>query len=210
MKDKKGRVLGVVAGVLVTLAVAAIVGLTVVYTGGYNVAATEEHASFTRWAFDTTYRNSIERRAEDIPVPAAVTPALFEAGASRYKATCQHCHAGPGVERADWASGMRPQPPHLTEAAAEWEPEEIFWIAKHGIKMSGMPAFGPTHDDETLWGIAAFVKELPAMTPERYAALGRSQSHHGGSASDGGTTAQGEAHETGNARGRAGTQEQGR
>jgi mono/diheme cytochrome c family protein len=70
---------------------------------------------------------------------------------------------------------MRPQPPHLTEAAAHWELREVFWLVRHGVKMTGMPAFGPTHDDETLWSIAAFVKELPGMTPERYGGLGSAE-----------------------------------
>jgi mono/diheme cytochrome c family protein len=169
---KKAAGIGVVAGFLGSFALVAIIGLIVVYSGCYNIAATEEHASFTRWTFDTTFRNSVERRASELAVPESVTPAMVAAGGAEYKATCQHCHAGPGVERSEWASGMRPQPPHLTEAAAEWELQEVFWLAKHGAKMTGMPAFGPSHDDETLWNIAAFVKELPAMTPERYAALG--------------------------------------
>ena len=168
----KTAALGVAAGALGVLVLLALIGLFVVYTGAYNVAATEEHASLTRWAFDTTFHNSVEHRAEEIVAPETVTPAMIAAGAAEYKSMCQHCHAGPGVERASWASGMRPKPPHLTEAAAEWEPEEVFWIIKHGVKMTGMPAFGPTHDDQTLWSIAAFVKELPAMTPERYQALG--------------------------------------
>ena len=162
---------GLIAGIAGTVALLAVIGLAIVYTGAYNVAATEDHASLTRWAFDTTFRNSVESRAEDITAPESLTPEMVSAGASAYKTMCQHCHAGPGVERAEWASGMRPRPPHLKEAAAEWQPNEVFWIVKHGVKMTGMPGFGPTHDDRTLWSLAAFVKELPAMTPERYAAL---------------------------------------
>lgn len=152
------------------LALAAI-GLIVVYTGAYNIAATEEHASITRWAFDTTFHSSVERRAGSVALPERFTPRMVESGARMYQEMCQQCHAGPGVERASWARGMRPQPPHLTEEAAEWEPAEVFWLVKHGAKMTGMPAFGPTHDDDALWSIAAFVREMPAMTPERYAAL---------------------------------------
>lgn len=174
----------VAAGVIGTLVVFALIGLVVVYTGSYNIAATEDHTSFTRWAFDTTFRNSIEGRAANVAAPESFTPAMIEAGASTYKATCQNCHAGPGVERAGWASGMRPRPPHLTEAAAEWELREVFWLAKHGAKMTGMPAFGPTHDDQTLWNVAAFVKQLPAMTPEDYAEFGGPGD--GGSSQDGG------------------------
>lgn len=46
--------------------------------------------------------------------------------------------------------------------------EEVFWIVKHGLKMSGMLAFGLSRNDGAICGIAAFVKDLP-RTPERYA-----------------------------------------
>ncbi|MFC4172745.1 c-type cytochrome [Microvirga sp. GCM10011540] len=189
-RHRKGTGLGIAAGALGVLALLGVAGLVVVYTGAYNVAATEEHASFTRWAFDTTFHNSVERRADDVVAPANFTPDMIAAGATAYKSMCQHCHAGPGVERSEWASGMRPRPPHLTEAAAEWEPQEVFWIVRHGVKMSGMPAFGPTHDDRAIWNIAAFVKQLPAMTPERYAQLGSAQhgGGHGGGAQTTGAT----------------------
>ena len=168
--------LAVAAGAGGLLILIAVIGLTVAYTGTYNIAATEEHTSLVRWAFDTTFHNSVHRHAADLTAPKTFTEAEIAAGAREYQAMCEHCHAGSGVEAEVWASGMRPQPPHLTEAAAEWEMAEVFWLAKHGAKMTGMPAFGPTHDDRTLWNIAAFVKRLPAMTPERYSALGRSES----------------------------------
>ena len=187
MNGVKKRIgIGFAAGMLTTLVVLAAIGLIVVYTGAFNVAATEEHQSITRWAFDTTFHNSVELRAADVVAPAQITLAMVTAGASAYKSMCQHCHAGPGAEREDWASGMRPRPPHLTEAAASWELQQIYWIVKHGVKMTGMPAFGPSHDDQTLWGIAAFVSELPAMTPERYAEMGSSEKHRHGSGSHGG------------------------
>ena len=173
--------LGIVAGAVGLLMVLLLAGLAFVYTGAYNVAATEEHASITRWAFDTTIHNSVESRAADVARPGEFTQDMIAAGASDYKAICQHCHAGPGVKRDKWASGMRPRPPHLKEAAAHWDTNELFWIVKHGLKMSGMPAFGPTHDDRALWNIVAFVGKLPAMTAERYASLGSgSHSHEGG------------------------------
>lgn len=168
----RAAALGAVAGAVGVLAVLGLAGLAIVYTGAFNVAATEEHNAFTRWAFDTTFHHLVERRAARIAAPETAPPDAIEAGAAAYKAMCQHCHAGPGAERADWASGMRPRPPHLTEAAAHWAPEEVFWLVRHGVKMSGMPAFGPSHDDAAIWNIVAFVKALPAMTPERYAALG--------------------------------------
>lgn len=168
-------------GALALAVLLGVVGLFVVYSGAYNVAATEEHVSFVRWAFDTTFQNSVERRATEVAAPETLTAAMISAGAGSYKSMCQHCHGAPGAERAGWASGMRPLPPHLTEAAAHWKIEEVFWLVRHGAKMTGMPAFGPTHDDQTLWSIAAFIKELPGMTPERYAELGSAGSAETGS-----------------------------
>jgi mono/diheme cytochrome c family protein len=180
----KFAVLGFVAGFGGVVALLAAVGLYVVYSGSFNVAATEEHNSFVRWAFNTTFQNSVESRAADIPAPERLSPARVASGAVEYKAMCQHCHGGPGIESSDWANGMRPKPPALHEAAKHWEPREVFWLTKHGVKMSGMPAFGPTHDDRTLWSIAAFVNELPAMTPEKYkeltAAAGETGTHGSG------------------------------
>lgn len=185
MEPRKGlSALGLAAGALAVVALLGVAGLIVVYSGAYNVAATEDHTSFVRWAFDTTFHSSVERRAPEPKEPAAITQEALAAGAKDYRSMCEHCHAGPGAERASWASGMRPRPPHLAEAAARWKLSEVFWIAKHGVRMTGMPAFGPTHDDRTLWSIAAFVKQLPAMTPEEYAALGEA----GGQESSAGAT----------------------
>lgn len=178
-REKRSLGLGIALGAGATVAAAVIASLGVVYSGAYNVAATEEHSALGRWAFETTFHNAVRARADGLEPPPN-TPEALETGAAAYKAMCQHCHGGPGVERADWASGMRPRPPHLTDAASRWETAEVFWLAKHGVKMTGMPSFGATHDDNTLWGVATFVNALPGMAPERYAALGAgSPPHHG-------------------------------
>ena len=168
---KPGMIVGIAIGAAAAVLVATAVWLIVVYTGAYNVAASDRHADIVRWSFDTTMRRSVSGRAEDIEVPEPLPPELVAAGAQRYAAMCQHCHAGPGVERAGWADGMLPTPPHLTEAAADWEAREVFWIVQNGIKMTGMPAFGDDQGEQAILEIAAFVKQLPGMTPEQYREL---------------------------------------
>lgn len=168
----KSFLLGTLAAVLLALLVA----LLVVLSGGYNVAATERHTSIGGWALDTNFTNSVQGHAEEIEAPE-LTPAMINAGAPEYKAMCAHCHGGVGESRAEWAEGMRPKPPVLAGAADEWSAAEVFWLVKHGAKMTGMPAFGPTHDDQAIWNIAAFVKALPTMPAEQYAAY---SAEHGG------------------------------
>lgn len=174
--NRKKSAAGILTGVVVALVVLFAVGLIVIYTGGYNVAASAGHSAFGRWVLSTTMHNSVRGRAAGIDAPP-FTDAMAASGAGDYKNMCEHCHAGPGVDRAEWAEGILPHPPELTDAAAEWESEEIFWIVRHGIKMSGMPAFGPTHDEETLWNIVAFVSDLPGMTPPTYQSLGDAGHH---------------------------------
>ena len=44
----------------------------------------------------------------------------------------------------------------------------MFWIIKNGVKMTGMPSFGPSHKDDEIWKLVAFVQKLPKMKPEEY------------------------------------------
>lgn len=170
------KVRSFLAGALAMLLLLAAAGLIVVLTGGYNVAATERHTALGAWALNTNFAHSVQRQAEDIDAPA-LTPAMVAAGAPEYKAMCAHCHGGVGERRAEWAEGLRPKPPALARAAENWSAAEVFWLVKHGAKMTGMPEFGSTHDDETLWNIAAFVKAMPGMGARQYAAY---PSEHGG------------------------------
>ncbi len=58
---------------------------------------------------------------------------------------------------------------HFADVVARWSSSELFWIAKNGIRMTGMPAFGPTHKDEEI--SVAFVQRLPTVTEEDYAKM---------------------------------------
>lgn len=170
---------GFVFGVIATLLVGLVIWLVAVYTGAYNVAATDPHADFMRWTLDTMMDRSVDRRSDDIDLPENVPENLVAAGAKHYSASCVYCHGAPGQEPTGWSRGMLPKPPHLSEAATKWSAEEIYWIVQNGIKMSGMPAFGPRHETEDIKAVTAFVTKLPGLTPERYDALTRGGDQHG-------------------------------
>jgi len=167
--------LGALALLLALLAA----GLIVILTGGYNVAASEPHSALGEWALHTTFRNSVKGGASGLEPPATFSPAMIAAGAGEYKSMCQHCHGGVNADRDEWAEGMRPLPPMLAADADRWSAAEIFWLVKHGAKMTGMPAFGATHDDATIWNIAAFVQALPQMDAAQYAAYPAEHDEHG-------------------------------
>jgi mono/diheme cytochrome c family protein len=167
------------AGAVVTVLVAIAVWLVVVYTGAYNVAASDRHADPVRWTLDTVMHRSVASRADAAGLPDDPSRELLSAGAAHYEESCAHCHGAPGQDPARWSRGMRPEPPHLAEAATHWSPAEIHWIVTNGTRMSGMPAFGEHHDAEEIVALTAFVSALPGLTSEDYAALTGANSAHG-------------------------------
>lgn len=170
-----------IAAVVLTL----VGGLVVVGLGLPDVAATTPHWPVTRWVLSTTMENAVRRRAEDLVVPEDLDDtARIRAGAAAYDAMCVGCHGAPGVEPGILAEGLLPRPPELAEEAEEWDVAELFWITKHGVRMTGMPAFGPTHDDDELWEVAAFLGRLPGLSVSGYRSLvesaGDGRHGHGG------------------------------
>jgi mono/diheme cytochrome c family protein len=159
------------------VAVSAALGLA--YSGRVDVAATSPHWAVTRWVLSTAMEKAVARQARPItPAPFLEEPARVEAGAVAYDAMCTQCHGAPGVDRGVVGEGLNPEPPDLGKSAEKWSLAEIFWITKHGIRMTGMPAFGSTHSDEELWEVVALVKRLRVMSPAEYHRLADTREEH--------------------------------
>ena len=97
-----------------------------------------------------------------------------------YAAMCGECHLTPDQKDSELRLGLYPKPPDLTKHIKA-SPSEMFWVIKHGIKMSGMPAWGVTHDDQAIWALVAFVQKLPELSAAQYHAMagaGHVHEHH--------------------------------
>src|SRR5690606_38415338 len=92
-------------------------------------------------------------------------------GLALFRSHCVQCHGAPGVAPEPFALGMTPAPANLAITARAWSPAEMFWIVKYGAKMTGMPAWKYRLDDREIWDVVAFLTELPALSPRRYAEL---------------------------------------
>jgi mono/diheme cytochrome c family protein len=166
----------VILSVVAALVVLIVIGTLIAFTGVYNVAADVPDSGLVRFIVGHTREASIEGRAEGIKVPSLDKPDMIAEGAEHYDAMCTGCHLAPGMKENEMRPGMNPKPPILANFPAD-DPAEVFWIVKHGIKMSGMPAWGKTHSDEEIWNIVAFLQKLPKLSPQQYRAL-VTQSHH--------------------------------
>jgi mono/diheme cytochrome c family protein len=172
------------SGVVGLLVIEAVIGLVVMYSGVVNVGATEPHSGFTRYILSTTMDNSVHRHAKDIRVPPLDKPGMVLDGFRHYREMCVVCHLAPGMKSTEVREGLRPEPPKLYEGLDEWKPNELFWIVKNGVKMTGMPAWGPTHSDEKIWAIVAFLEKLPHMNAAQYKAMDKQAGPAGGDEHD--------------------------
>ncbi len=153
------------------LVVMAIGFVSYVYSGLYDVSATSADGPAMRWLLGTVRRHSVATRLTDITVPPLSDPKMIEAGFDHYHEMCEGCHLAPGIESSEIHAGLNPSPPLLYRAVPHSTPAELFWIIKNGIKMTGMPAWGPTHDDTKIWQMVAFLETLPNTTPAQYREL---------------------------------------
>lgn len=163
-----------------SLALLAVGAGAFIWSGAYNIAADEPHWPLTESVLATARDRSIEARISGIAVPELGGEALIRAGAGNYDAMCAECHLEPGEDRSELSAGLYPAPPNLARDGID-DPADAFWAIKHGIKMTGMAAWGKSMDDDSIWGVVAFLRQLKGMPESRYHQLVESSGghHHG-------------------------------
>jgi len=161
----------IITTIAAVIVLAVVAGTAFVYSGAYYVGADRSHWWITTWLLNQARDRSIRAHASGVAVSADVgDPSRIVAGVTHFDEHCVVCHGAPGVERGEIANGLYPRPPNLADAARHYTPGELFWIVKHGIRMTGMPAWGD-HSDDELWVTVAFLQELVEMSPQDYAKL---------------------------------------
>ena len=165
-------------GAIICVLAIAVLAFGYAALGFYNIGADAPHLSVTRAVIGYVRDRSIAVRARDAAVPSLAGTQQIVDGASDYDAMCTSCHLAPGMTENEMRPGLYPKPPRLAEIPAA-PPAVQFWVIKHGIKMSGMSAWGKTHSDEEIWNMVAFLQKLPKLTPGEYHMLvGIGVGHH--------------------------------
>lgn len=162
------------------------VGAAVIWSGLINVGADDPHLESVHALLSAARERSIAVRAADIPVPDLGDPELIRRGAGNYHSMCIGCHLAPGMAPTELSQNLYPAPPNLAQIGADGSPSTAFWIIKHGIKATGMPAWGKSMGDEHIWGMVAFLQQLPSLDATQYRQLvAASDGHsHGGGETD--------------------------
>ena len=174
---KKVR-LGSFLGLVFVMIGASIVALS----GVFPIAASSPPDAIDELA-ESAGARAIRRHARSVTtVPGETGPAAIARGLSHYRENCLPCHGAPGTSAAEFSAGLNPGPPPLEIDKVQSRPDnEIFWIVKNGIRMTGMPAFNINHKDDEIGDIVRFVRHLPKLSEEEKALLAQpstGEDHH--------------------------------
>ena len=165
-----GRHLPSLAFVATVLIILALFAGVFIYSGVYNIGADASHSRIVYNILQRLRDNSVGRHARGIAGPPDVNdPKRIAAGAGLYHEMCTGCHLGPGVAKSELSQGLYPPAPDLARANGR-SPAEQFWIIKHGVKLTAMPAWGKTHTDAEIWDLVAFLRKMPQMDAAQYRA----------------------------------------
>jgi hypothetical protein len=140
------------------------------WSGLYNIAATKPHWAITSTFIEILRDRSIAVHSDAIKIMNISEGELRKNSFTGYHEMCRLCHGAPEYQPEEFAKGLYPEPlsmmaGHIQEELSD---REIYWIVKNGIKLTGMPAFGPTHNEAELRGLVAIAKEITQMSPEFY------------------------------------------
>lgn len=159
-------------GALIGIAVIVPIGVDAfVHSGLFNVGASNPHTKFTEWITHETMIHSVHRHASGIRPPPRISAPQVLAGFCIYETHCVACHGAAAVAREQWVGGMEPSPPYLLDATSKWTAAQLFWIAKNGIKMTGMPSWRESLSDEQIWEVVGFLEATGKLPPQTYVQL---------------------------------------
>ncbi len=195
----------VLGGIVLGLLLVALGAGLFLWTGAYNVAASSPPGKMETRLATFALNKSIQKRAPATKNPLSASPDVLRAGLSHYRENCVVCHGALGVDASEFGEGLNPPAPDLTLPRVQERPDgEMFWIVSNGIRMTGMPAFSPTHKEGEIWKIVAFLRHLPELTPEEQRELkARTEEEHHHEEAGGGMPSEGNKPEAPAAGGKA-------
>lgn len=149
----------------------AVLGFLVMASGIIPVKASSGHWPVTRWILEFSMARSVSTHSIGVKPPPLDDHAMIRRGAAQYETTCRPCHGAPDLLGPRVARAMTPAPPYLPPEVEKWSSAELFTIVKHGVKLTGMPAWPALHRDDEVWSMVAFLRTLPRLDPAEYESL---------------------------------------
>jgi cytochrome c553 len=148
-----------------------IIGFVVLISGIVPIKASSGHWGVTQWILNFAKQRSVATHSLSIEAPPLSDRMLVVKGAGAYENNCKVCHGSPTQPHPAVAQYMLPRPPYLPLIVHKWDSEELFYIVKHGLKFTGMPAWPAPQRDDEVWAVVAFLREFPKLDQNGYRSL---------------------------------------
>ena len=146
-------------------------GFLVAASGVIPIKASSGHWAVTKWVLRFGMKRSTATHSLGIDVPRLDDPRLVVKGAGHYETGCRSCHGSPEMPQPRIALKMTPRPPELASRILESDAKKLFYVVKHGIKFTAMPAWPAQERDDEVWAMVAFLLRYPTLDAATYRRL---------------------------------------
>lgn len=155
----------VLLGVILTLVLLTLGGLSFSLLGLVNSDADQFPSRAERWLSMRALDASVERRASKESNPVPVNDATLIEGMKTYVMACAECHGNLDKKPSAFGSELYPHAPQLIIRPMHDPEWQIFHITKHGVRNTGMPAWKNLMSDADLWKVTAFLSRIDKLPP---------------------------------------------
>ncbi len=152
-------------GSIVTVCVLLLGALVCLRSGLAEVRADLPPTRLEEYVFKSAVHASVRREAPELANPVQPTHENLIAGGKLFLGNCAGCHGSPLNLNEDNSDSLYPRIPQLAKLGTEYTEAQVFWIAKHGIRRTGMFANGKWVSDQDLWTMAGFIKRIRNLPP---------------------------------------------
>lgn len=152
-------------GVVITLIVLGGGGYLYLRLGFLDLRADLEPSAFEKNQAMSFVDASTDRHAPHRKNPAPPTQANLTEGIRLYKTNCAMCHGAPHHPERNFGHPFYPPAPHFMEEAPDMPENQNFYIIRHGVRWTGMPAWKDTLSDEQIWKLVTFLSHMDHLPP---------------------------------------------
>jgi mono/diheme cytochrome c family protein len=158
------------AGIIATLLAIALTAFAVAHLGLYPIGADNPPGGLERALASRAMDVYASKHQPEGDNPTAITAANLTDGAKEYEEHCAFCHGGAKAKISPMRDKFNPPVPQLINRIPHDDDAWLFWVTKHGVRMTGMPAWDRILSDEEMWKVVAFIKHSDKLPPDAQAA----------------------------------------
>jgi mono/diheme cytochrome c family protein len=155
----------VLLGAVLILAILMLAALAIARLGLMPVSADGAHSRLEVRLMPTVLHASVVRHASGETNPVPLNEDNLNAGVDTYKAMCARCHSTPEGKASIYGQSFYPSAPQLPKGMSQYTDSQLFWVIKHGIRNTGMPAWGSMLADEEIWQLVSLLKNSQDLPP---------------------------------------------